>query len=95
MNEITEAQWRSRVFAANKSYDLARAVAFQFGLYVEYLQHYQRLYVMHESVWDPDALCGIVSGINASLEELAEEYGSERIAIRLPTDSEDVPGLLR
>ncbi len=94
MNEITEAQWRSRVFSAVKSYDLARAVAFQFGLYVEYLQHFQRLYV-RESVWDPDVLCEIISGINASLAMLAEEYGSERIAIRLPTDSEDVPGLLR
>jgi hypothetical protein len=95
MNEITEAQWRSRVFAANKSFDLARAVAFQFGLYVEYVQHFQRLYVQEESAWDPGALCGIISDINGSLALLAEEYGSERIAIRLPTDSDDVPGLLR
>ena len=94
MNEITEAQWRSRVFAANKSFDLARAVAFQFGLYVEYLHHFQRLYV-HESTWDPRALCSVISEINNSLGLLAEEYGSERIAIRLPTDSDDVPGLLR
>jgi hypothetical protein len=94
MNEITETQWRSRVFAANKSFDLARAVAFQFGLYVEYLQHFQRLYI-HESVWDSDALCSVISEMNASLRSLSLEYDSERIAIRLPTDSDDVPGLLR
>lgn len=94
MNEITEAQWRSRVFSAYKSFDLARAVAFQFGLYVEYLEHFQRLYV-HESTWDPSALCGVISEVNVSLAMLSEEYGTERIAIRMPTDSDDVPALLR
>lgn len=94
MNEITEAQWRSRIFSTVKSFDLARAVAFQFGLYVEYVQHFQRVYV-RDSHWNPDELCEIISSVNASLALLADEYDSERIAIRLPTDSDDTPALLR
>lgn len=94
MNEISEAQWKARVFAAVKSFDLARAVAFQFGLYVEYIQHCQYVYV-RESVWDPTEICNVIANINASLAVLTEEYASERISIRLPSDSEDTPALLR
>jgi hypothetical protein len=95
MNEISETQWRTRVFSAHKSFELARAVAFQFGVYLEYISHYQRLYVQ-ERAWNPEEISHVIRQTNEFLGALADEYAqSERIRIRTPFDSDDTPGLLR
>ncbi len=95
MNEITPERFRSAIFAAHKSFECAQSVAFHLGVYVEYLQHYQRKYV-HESVWDPDEIEGVIRQVNEHLDEVARLFQlSTPIAIRLPSASADVPALLR
>ncbi len=96
MNEITPERFRSSIFAAHKSFECSQAVAFQFGLYVEHIQHYQRKYVHESSVWNADEVEGVIRQINMHLDELAHQFlQTTSIRIRLVSDSWDVPALVR
>ena len=95
MDEMTDARFRSAIFAAHKSFECAQAVAFHLGVYVEYLQHYQRAY-MNGSIWNPDEVEGVIRQINVHLDEVAHLFlQTTPMRIRMPSDSVDVPALLR
>lgn len=95
MSELAEDRFRSAIFSAHKSFECAQSVAFHLGVYVEYIQHYQRKYV-HESVWNPDEVEGVIRQVNEHLEEVGRLFQQTTpIAIRLPSASADFPALLR
>ena len=95
MDEMTDARFRSAIYAAHKSFECAQSVAFYLGVYVEYLQHYQHAY-MNGSVWNPDEVEGVIRQINGHLDEVAHLFlQTTSIRIRMPSDSVDVPALLR
>jgi hypothetical protein len=92
MNEITEARFRSAIYAAHKSFECAQAVALHLGVYVEYIQHYQR----NSAEWNPDEIEGVIREINRNLDQIAHLFlQTTSISIRLPSASADTPALLR
>lgn len=96
MNEITPERFRSSIFAAHKLFECSQAIAFQFGLYVEYMQHYQRLNVESAAIWNPDEIESVIRQINTHLHDLARQFlQTTTIRIRIPSDSSDVPALIR
>lgn len=92
MNEITEARFRSAIYAAHKSFECAQAVALHLGVYVEYIQHYQR----NSAEWNPDEIERVILEINRNLDQIAHLFlQTTSISIRLPSASADTPALLR
>jgi len=92
MNEITPERFRSSIFAAHKSFECAQAVAFHLGVYVEYIDRAHT----NNSAWIPDEVESVIRQINVHLNDVAREFmQTTSIRIRLPSDSLDVPALIR
>jgi hypothetical protein len=86
LGEIDEVAWKRKLYTAYRTFQMNSHFAVVFNLYLMALR----------GVETAEELVGLIVTTNESLQSLADEFQqSTPMRIRLPTDSVDVPALLR
>lgn len=96
MNDIDEAEWRSRVYSWNKNFEYRIHCARVFHLYIQNIFTFQHRIHNEGIVVDPIEIRNLIELTNGSFESLAEEYKSKVVLrIRNITDPVSTVALRR
>jgi hypothetical protein len=82
MNDINEAEWKSKVYSTNKNFEYRIHCARVLHLYIQNIYSFQHRIHNDSFVVDSVELCNFIELTNESFRSLAEEYKSN-VVIRL------------